>query len=177
MALNFDLNRSQFVANPALRFVAYAVIALLLNVIQVVFLRFVAVSSVTPDLLLILIVWIGIVEGQFTGMIAGFLCGLLFDVVSADVLGSNALAKTAAGFVAGYFWRENFSLQTLGSYRFLFLVALSGGVHNLLYYFFYVRPMQISFGMFFLKYGVATTLYTTVAAVFPMLYVNRRKEL
>lgn len=176
MALNFDLQRSQFVTNPALRFVVYAVVALLLNVVHVVFLRFVAVSSVTPDLLLILTVWIAIVEGQFTGMIAGFLAGLLFDVVSADVLGSNALAKTAAGFVAGYFWREGYAMQTIGSYRFLLVVALAGGVHNLLYYFFYVRPMQISFGMFFLKYGVATTLYTTVAAVFPMLYVNRRKD-
>lgn len=176
MALNFDLQRSQFVTNPALRYVAYAVIALLLSVIHVVFLRFVAVSSVTPDLLLILTVWIALVEGQFTGMLAGFLCGLLFDVVSADVLGSNALAKTVAGFIAGYFWRDGFAMTTIGSYRFLLIVALAGGLHNLLYYFFYVRPMQISFGMFFLKYGVATTLYTTVAAVFPMLYVNRRKD-
>lgn len=176
MSLKFDLQRSQFVTNPTLRFMAYAVIAMLLNVVHVVFLRFVAVSSVTPDLLLVLTVWIAIVEGQFIGMIAGFLCGLLFDVVSADVLGSNALAKTAAGFVAGYFWRENVSMQTIGSYRFLLIVAIAGGIHNLLYYFFYVRPMQISFGMFFLKYGVATTLYTTVAAVFPMLYVNRRKD-
>jgi len=176
MALQFDLHRSQFVTNPVLRFLAYAVIALLLNVVHLVFLRFVAVSSVTPDLLLILTVWIAIVEGQFTGMIAGFLCGLLFDVVSEDVLGSNALAKTAAGFVAGFFWRDSYALQTLGSYRFLLVVALAGGIHNVLYYFFYVRPMQISFAMFFLKYGVATTLYTTVAAVFPMLYVNRRKD-
>ncbi len=176
MALNFDLQRSQIAANPALRYITYAVVALLLNVVHVVFLRFVAVSSVTPDLLLILTVWIALAEGQFTGMIAGFLCGLLFDVVSEDVIGSNALAKTVAGFVAGYYWRQGFAMNTIGSYRFLFIVALSGGVHNLLYYFFYVRPMQISFGMFFLKYGVATTLYTTVAAVFPMLYVNRRKD-
>jgi hypothetical protein len=36
--------------------------------------------------------------------------------------------------------------------------------------------MQIDFVMFFLKYGIATTLYSTVAAVFPMLYVNRRRD-
>jgi rod shape-determining protein MreD len=174
MAITFD--RSQFVKNPALRFVAYGVIAMLLSVLHVVFLRFIAVSSVTPDLLLILTVWIALVEGQFVGMFAGFASGLLFDIVSADVLGSNALAKTAAAFVAGYFWKEGFAMQTIGSYRFLLVTTLCGAVHNVLYFFFYVKPMQISFPMFFLKYGVATTLYTTVAAVFPMLVVNRKKD-
>ncbi len=174
--MNIVFDRSQFVSNPALRFVAYGVVALILSIVHIVFLRFLAVSSVTPDLLLILTVWIAIAEGQFVGMFAGFLSGMLFDVVSADVPGSNALAKTIAGFVAGYFYREGFAMQTIGSYRFLLLVALSGSVHNLLYFFFYVKPMQISFPMFFLKYGVATTLYTTVAAAFPMLIVNRRKE-
>ncbi|MBN9399798.1 MAG: rod shape-determining protein MreD ['Candidatus Kapabacteria' thiocyanatum] len=174
--MNVLFDRTQFATNPALRFVAYAVVAMVLSVIHVVFLRFVAVSSVTPDLLLILTVWIALVEGQFVGMFAGFASGILFDIVSADVLGSNALAKTVAAFVAGYFWREGFAMQTIGSYRFLLIVALCGGLHNVLYFFFYVKPMQISFPMFFLTYGVATTLYTTVAAVFPMLYVNRKKE-
>ncbi|MBU3741408.1 MAG: rod shape-determining protein MreD [Candidatus Kapabacteria bacterium] len=174
--MSIILDPSLIERNPALRFVTYGVIAMVLSVLHVVFLRFVAVSSVTPDLLLILTVWISLVEGQFVGMFAGFACGILFDVVSADVLGSNALAKTAAAFVAGYFWKEGFSMETIGSYKFLVITAVSGLVHNLLYFFFYVKPMQISFPMFFLTYGVATTLYTTVAAVFPMLVVNRKKD-
>lgn len=169
-------DQTQFVKNPALRGIAYLVIAMVLSVVHVVFSRFVSVESVTPDLLLILTVWIALVEGQFVGIFAGFACGILLDAVSTDVLGSNALAKTVAGFVAGYFFREGFAMQTIGSYRFLLIVTLCGGIHNLLYYFLYVQPMQISYVMFFLKYGVATTLYTTVAAVFPTLVVNRRKE-
>lgn len=174
MAVYFD--RSQFTTNPALRFVAYGVIAMVLSVVHVVFLRFVSVSSVTPDLLLILTVWIALSEGQFVGLFAGFLSGLLFDAVSADVLGTNALAKTFAGFAAGYFFKEGFAMQTIGSYRFLLIVSFCAFVHNLIYFFFYVRPMQISFGEHFLIYGIATTLYTTVAAVFPMLVVNRKKD-
>lgn len=174
--LNFSIDRAQFAANPALRFVAYGILALVLSLVHVVFLRFIAVSSVTPDLLLILTVWISLVEGQFTGMVAGFLCGLLFDAVSADVLGSNALAKTVAGFVAGYFHREGFGAQALGSPRFLLIVAVCGLVHNLLYYFFYVRPMDVSFPRIFLVFSIATTLYTTVFAVFPMSVANRRKD-
>lgn len=174
--INVPFDRSMFQTNPPLRFIAYAVVAMMLSVIHVVFLRFVAVSSVTPDLLLILTVYIALVEGQFVGMFAGFASGILYDVVSTDVLGSNALAKTAAAFIAGYFFKEGFAMQTIGSYRFLLIVTLCGGVHNLLYFFFYVKPLQISFPVFFLTYGVASTLYTTVAAVFPMLIVNRSKE-
>jgi rod shape-determining protein MreD len=176
MAMNFDLRSSEYVTNPVIRYIGYGVIAMILSVIHVVFLRFLEVSSVTPDLLLIFTVWIALVEGQFTGIIAGFLCGLLFDVVSTDVIGTNALAKTMAGFIAGYFHRPGFNKQTIGSARFLMIVTVAGFVHNLIYNFFFLRPMQVSFLMFFVQYGVASTLYSTVAAIFPMLYVARKKE-
>jgi rod shape-determining protein MreD len=176
MALNFDIRRSEYVTNPVLRYIGYGVIALLLSVVHVVFLRFMQVSSVTPDLLLIFTVFIAIYEGQFTGMIAGFLCGLLFDAISTDVIGTNALAKTFAGFVAGYFYRENQGIQIVGSLNFLLIVALSGFIHNLIYSFFFIKPMQVSFWVFFLQYGLAATLYTTVTALFLMLFVNRRRD-
>jgi rod shape-determining protein MreD len=176
MALNFDIRRSEYITNPVLRYIGYGVIALLLSVVHVVFLRFMQVSSVTPDLLLIFTVFIAIYEGQFTGMIAGFLCGLLFDAISTDVIGTNALAKTFAGFVAGYFYRENQGIQIVGSLNFLLIVALSGFIHNLVYSFFFIKPMQVSFWVFFLQYGLAATLYTTVTALFLMLFVNGRRD-
>ena len=90
--------------NPALRYLAYAVVALLLSVVHMVFLKYVSVQSVTPDLLLLLVVWAALMEGQYVGMIVGFGAGLLFDMLTTDVLGSNALAKTLAGFMAGPNW-------------------------------------------------------------------------
>lgn len=162
--------------NPAFRGIAYAVIAMVLSVFHVVFLRFVAVGSITPDLLLILVVWVALMEGQFMGTVAGFACGLLFDSVSGDVIGTNALAKTIAGFVAGYFFKSGFGVSAIGNYRFLLIISFAGLIHNLIYFTFYVRPMQVGFFDFVLTYGVATTLYTTVVAVFPMLYVNRRQD-
>jgi len=169
------LNTDLF-TKPAMRYIAYAVIAMILSVVHVVILKYIAVQSVTPDLLLILVVWAALSEGQFIGMLVGFGAGILYDVTSGDVLGSNALAKTVAGFVAGYFYKENLAMVTIGSYRFLLIVTAAAFVHNLIYFFFYIQPMEVTFGSFFLVYGVATTLYTAVAAVFPMLYVNRQKD-
>jgi rod shape-determining protein MreD len=173
--MNADV-KQDMLARPALRYLLYAVIGMVLSVVHLVFLRFIAVESVTPDLLLILIVWIALIEGQFIGLVAGFGFGLFFDAVSQDVLGTNALAKTIVGFLAGYFHKEGFGFDIIGSFRFLFIVTMTAFIHNLIYFFFYIRPMEVSFGSFFLIYGVATTLYTAVAAVFPMLFVNRRKD-
>ena len=163
-------------AQPAMRYLMYAVIGMLLSVVHLVFLRFIAVESVTPDLILLLVIWIALAEGQFIGVIAGFCFGLFYDAVSKDVLGTNALAKTVAGFVAGYFYKEGHTMQIIGSFKFLFIIGVCAFIHNLIYFFLYIRPMEVSFGRFFLIYGVATTLYTTVVAVFPMLFVNRRND-
>lgn len=174
--MSFFVEQTIFDTWPALRYVAYAIIALLLAVIHVLGLNLIAVAGVTPDLLLILTVWIAVTEGQFAGQFAGFGCGLLFDIVSADVMGTNALAKAIAGFIAGYFYKEEEGRELAGSYKFLLIVLLCAFIHNLIYFFFYIRPTEIPFLLFFLKYGVASTLYTTVAAIFPMLIKSRRRS-
>src|SRR5688500_1969285 len=118
----------------------YAAIALLLCLVQLN-LGLVAVENVTPDLLVIFVAFIALRDGQFIGLIAGFVVGLLFDIISSDIMGTNALAKMIAAFVAGYFYDEQLTLQeAVGSFRFLGVIALASVVHNVIYYFFYVQP-------------------------------------
>ncbi len=173
---NYLSDQPPALANPTLRYLTYAIIALLLSVLHVVFVPFVALEGVTPDLLLIWGVWIAFQEGQLVGMLVGFGSGLVFDVVASEVLGSNALAKVIAVFIAGYFYKEGMERQRAGSWLFVIAVLLCGFVHNLIYYFFYIRPTDIEFIPFFLKYGVYTTLYTTVLAVIPKLFVSRKTD-
>jgi rod shape-determining protein MreD len=158
-----------------IRLVWYSAAALILMLVQLN-LGYVSVESVTPDLLLILVVFIALREGQFSGLIAGFIIGLFFDVVSSDITGTNALAKMLAGFTAGFFFDEQLGLaESVGRFRFLGILALSTFVHNLIYYFFYVRPTDLNFAGFFLKSGIAATLYTTVVGVLIMLAAARKK--
>jgi hypothetical protein len=89
------------------------------------------------------------------------------------VLGTNALAKTFAGFAAGYFFKEKNNELTLGSLKFIIAVIICAFIHNIIYFFFYLRPTEINFSGFFFRYGIASTLYTTVAALFPMLVKSR----
>jgi rod shape-determining protein MreD len=163
-------------ASPTLRYIAFAVTALVLALVHVIFLPLVAIQGVVPDLLLIWAVWVALTEGQTVGIVAAFGAGLVFDIVSADVLGSNALAKVVAVFIAGYFYRETRERERAGSWWFVALVLLCSLVHNLIYFFFYLRPTSISIPEFFLRYGVFTTLYTTVVAVMPKLFISRNQQ-
>src|SRR3989339_211095 len=157
------------------KFTYYAIAALILSFVNIVLLDFIAVGTLTPDFLLILCVLFAVSEGQFFGIIAGFLCGILFDFISHDVIGTNALAKTAAAFVAGWFYKENKANITIGNFRFLAIVFVCSLVHNMVYFLFYIKSTEISFFPFFLKYGLATSLYTTVFAIFAMLVKMQRK--
>ena len=69
--------------------------------LQTTILRFVAVLGVKPDLQLILVVFLALRRGSMSGQIAGFVGGLLEDVVTLSPLGFHALVKALVGFCAG----------------------------------------------------------------------------
>ena len=131
-------DREAVMNNPLLRYIAYAVAALLLAVANVVLIPFIAIDGIVPDVMLMWAIWVALVEGQMIGMLAGFGAGVVFDVVAADVLGSNALAKVIAVFIAGYFYLETREEEMTGSFRFPLVILLCGFIHNIIYYFFYL---------------------------------------
>lgn len=160
--------------NPT-RLIWYAIAGLILLLLQLNA-GFIAVEKVVPDLLVIYIVVIALLEGQFTAIIAGFLVGLAYDFVSSDVAGSNALAKLVVGFLAGFFHEEGLEPNgAIGTFRFLGIIALTTFMHNVIYYFFYVQPAELSFISIFLRGGLAGILYTTVVAAIVMLVAARKK--
>ena len=57
--------------------------------------------GVKPDLQLILVVFLALRRGSMSGQIAGFVGGLLEDVVTLSPLGFHAIVKALVGFCAG----------------------------------------------------------------------------
>lgn len=152
--------------------IIYFFVALALAFLQTGLLSFISIKDITPDLMLILIVWIALKHGQFVGLIAGFVCGLMLDVISLDVIGTNALSKTVAAYLAGFFYKEDKILT--GDMRFLGIVALSSIVNNLIYFFFYLKASDLAFLPFFMKYGLGMAIYTIAFATLPMIFAMRK---
>lgn len=69
--------------------------------LQTTVLGVVAVGGVTPDLQLILLVFLALRRGSMSGQLVGFAGGLLEDMASLAPLGFHALVRTLVGFAAG----------------------------------------------------------------------------
>lgn len=159
------------------RFVPDILISIAALLLQTTLVKFLAIDTIVPDLLLLWIVVVAVRRGQIPATVAGFALGLILDLLSGPdgMLGLAALTKTLAGFAAGYFYNENKVLVTLGSYRLLLLVAAVSLLHNILYFLILLQGSGIGWSDTVLSYGLPTTLYTVLIALIPMFAYARRQ--
>ena len=158
-------------------YVRSALIALALLLLQTTFIPYLSIGGFLPDVFLIWVVYVAIRRGQMEATITGFVVGLLQDAVSMQFFGLSALTKTIAGFVAGYFFNENSTEQTLGSYRFLTILFLSSFVHNIIYYGVFLQGIQDSVFTTMIEFSLFTSFYTVLFGVFPMFTFVRKYRL
>ena len=87
-----------------MKYLTYSLLCIATVLLQVTLFRFFAIQKITPDLLLILIIFISIREGQVAGILFGFFAGLLDDLTTANIVGLSAISKSFAGYIAGFFY-------------------------------------------------------------------------
>jgi rod shape-determining protein MreD len=157
-------------------YVKYGLLLLLLAVVQKTLMFLLAVTSyeITPDILLIGLVFVSIKKGKMTGSIAGFVFGLLIDFFSFSFLGLMALSKAAAGFTAGFFNGENKTERNSGSYVFVIIVFVCSIINNFIYFIFYYQGTVVSFGEIMLRYVIPTAIYTSLISILPLIFFQRK---
>ena len=155
-------------------YIRSALIVIGLLLLQTTFLPFIAIRGYLPDFFILYLVTIALRRGQLEATISGFIIGLLQDIITTQFFGLAALSKTIAGFVAGYFFNENTAEQTLGSYRYVLLVALCSVVHDLLYFMIFFQGIGGSVFLSTIEYTMGMTLYTCIISVLPMFFYSRK---
>jgi rod shape-determining protein MreD len=155
-------------------YIRSALVALALLLLQTTFIPYLSIGGFVPDIFLIWVVYVAIRRGQLEATVTGFVVGLLQDAVSMQFFGLSSLTKTIAGFVAGYFFNDNSTEQTLGSYRFLTILFLSSFVHNIIYYGVFLQGIQDSVFTTMIEFSFFTSLYTVLLGVFPMFTFVRK---
>jgi len=174
MKIEFQENRR--ILTQPIRFILYFVLGLIFAVFQTVGLDLISIADITPDLLLLLTIWIAMKEGRLYGMIAAFVLGLMLDIIAFDTLGSNALTKTIAAFIAGSFHKEGFENEQIANPTFLIITFFASVIHNVVYYLFYVKFADFSYYNLILRYGLAFSAYTVFFAIFPMIIAKPMKR-
>lgn len=156
------------------RYLRYSAVTLVLLVFQTTIIPFTSVANIIPDVLIVWIVYVAVRLGQIPATVFGFVSGLVLDLVGGQFIGLSALSKTIAGFFAGYFYNENKTDYTIGSYQFLVIVGLASLFHNIVYFVIFVQGSEIGFWTAILRFGVFSAIYTTAIAVLPVFAFSRK---
>lgn len=113
------------------RVLQYLLFLLLCLLLQSSVATHLSIWGTKPDLVILLLTYIAMWEGQVSGVLFGFFAGVAQDVYFPEHLGLNSLAKSVTGFLVGYskggVATENVMVRTC-------LVFASVFVHDLIYY-------------------------------------------
>jgi rod shape-determining protein MreD len=150
---------------------------LFLALIQTTVVPMIAIGSIIPDLIIILVVLISLRHGQLLGTIFGSFSGIVFDIMSGGILGSAMFAKTIGGFIAGYFYNENKIDYNTSSMFFLIIVFISAAVNSFFYLLLTSSEIKLTASYLVLEQGVLPGIYTTFFAMVIMIYNQRQKSL
>jgi rod shape-determining protein MreD len=156
------------------RFLRSAGIVLVLLILQTTFIPYLSVVGFLPDIFLPWLVYVALRRGQVEATICGFGAGFLQDITATKFLGLATLSKTIASFAAGYFYNDNTSEQTLGSYRFVLIVVLSSFINDVVYFTIFFQGVEGSVIGHVLQFSVASTIYTGVVSLLPMFAFSQK---
>jgi rod shape-determining protein MreD len=99
--------------------------------LQQTLVRWLAIGSVRPDLILIALTAVALRHGPIAGLYAGVLLGLVQDIYVVETLGANVLAKALVGYAMGFF--EEKVMKVMAATRVL-LLAAALMLHDVLFY-------------------------------------------
>ncbi|MDQ3194776.1 MAG: rod shape-determining protein MreD [Bacteroidota bacterium] len=155
-------------------YLKYALIFLVLIVLQVSFMWLLAISkyNIAPDLVIIMVIYTGYSRGQIAGMVSGFIAGLILDILSGSFIGLSALSYSLAGFISGYFFKQT---SDSGSKRtsLIGIIFMCTLVAYTIFFIIYFQGSSISLVEIFFKFVITTTIYTSFFGLILALIFNR----
>jgi rod shape-determining protein MreD len=140
-----------------------ALLVILAVLLQTTVFQFLRVAGVSPDLILVLVVFFAISNGPRHGAVLGFVGGLVQDLLSGFYIGMNALSMALTGYIVGLGYHTLFRespwimaaiafIASLGAQSLNYLLLLSLGVT--------ILPANALFGVI-----VPVAVYNSAVAV------------
>lgn len=132
-------------------------------VLQTTVFRSIELADVVPNLLLVVTVTYAYLRGRTSGVLVGFFCGLLLDMMYGSVIGLYAFILMTVGFFVGFcqkiYFRESLLLPAV-------LIAGSDLIYGIFYYIteFLMRG-RLHFGFYFLYRILPEMVYTAVVGI------------
>lgn len=122
-----------------------------------------ALANVVPNLLLVVTICYGYLRGRTSGILIGFFCGLLLDMVYGSVIGLYAFVFMTIGFVIGFCQKIYFT----DSLILPSILIVAGDFLYSIYYFVteFLMRGRIHFGFYFLHVILPEMIYTALVGI------------
>ncbi len=156
-----------------LRKVTGFLIILITFLIQTCLGRSIALADTSPNLLIIVTVSMGFLNGKKSGILAGFVSGIFLDIFSGleGVIGFNALIFMYIGLATGWFnemfYDDDIKLP-------LILIFTGDFIYNFIYYVIaFLLRNRLDLSYYMTKIIIPEIVYTTIVAVivYKLLFV------
>ena len=142
-----------------------------LAVLQLTVIPLISYQNISPDIIVVLLVFFTLRNGQIYGTVLGFIFGFLFDLMSGGLIGSAMFAKTLTGFTAGYFYKETKSENYFTSYIFVAIVFLCGTIDSLFYSMFSSAETKLTLTFLLFEVGLLPGVYTALLSL-PIIIIK-----
>lgn len=131
---------------------------------QTTLMQSIKIADISPNLVLVLVVFIAYINGVYTGMISGILFGVLMDFQYGALIGIYMLTFLLIGYFCGQFSRVFYK----GDYIVpLVMVSVSEVVYSLIVFLTdYLLRGRLNIKFYFGKIMFPELIYTLVIAVF-----------
>jgi rod shape-determining protein MreD len=144
-------------------------------VLQVTIVPMIAIGSVIPNLVIILVVSQTLRHGQLIGTIFGAFSGLVFDLISGGALGTAMFATTISAFIAGYFYNDNKIEYNTETMFFLLIVFISASIKSFFYLLFTASEIKLTASHLILEQAILPGVFTALIAL-PLLLYNQKEK-
>lgn len=105
-----------------------SITAFFIGLLKIAVFSYISFIDITPDFILLIVIYASISNGSRAGMICGFISGLLIDFLSAAPLGLSSFIFVFVGFTAG----KLYGMYNLNKIVFPCLLGLLGFLFKVL---------------------------------------------
>ncbi len=152
------------------RRISTVIIVILGFLLQTTVFQALKLANVAPNILLTLTVCYAYLRGRSSGVVIGFFCGLLLDMMYGDVIGLYAFILMTIGFLCGYCRKIYFTDNYI-------LPCTLVGISNLLYGIFcfvtgFLVRGRLTFGYSFTKIILPEMVYTLLISIVIYHFLN-----
>jgi rod shape-determining protein MreD len=151
-----------------MKYLKYAVIYLFVFTIDTYLIDIISIKGITPDLILIFMIFVSLKAPQITATMTGFCGGLFQDLFAFGILGLSSLIKSLLCFITSYFQRLK-NKQAIAYLAIIFFVITL--IHDQVYQFILLLGTNQKLFRSFLYHSIPKALYTmTIALIINLLF-------